>query len=75
MEFLNDRRVITEISRELDMSPILVDRAVSSFFSNIAKEIGNTKDYIGRGEELVIEVKHLGKFRTKKNLKDAGRGK
>lgn len=70
MEFLNDRRVIKEISDELDTSPSLVEGVVSSFFSAVAKEIENSKEDIDNGIEKIIEIKHLGKFITNKKSKN-----
>lgn len=70
MEFVNDRKITKEISEELDMSPLLVEGVISSFYSNVAKEIENSKEVLERGESMVIEIKHLGKIMTKKNIKN-----
>lgn len=69
MEHLNDKRVILSISKELDIASSLVDGVVSSFFSNVAKEIETSHEDVAKGIEKIIEIKHLGKFITKKSKK------
>ena len=59
---INDKDIVRQVSKELDIDLQLVEGAVSSFFSNIAKTIANNDD-------VLIEVKHLGKFQTKKTVK------
>lgn len=62
MDKLNDKEIIREISGELDIASSLVEDVISGFFSDVAKTIATN-------QEFVIEVKHLGKFQTKKTAK------
>lgn len=70
MNFINDREVINEIAAETGIAFELVDEVVSVFSASVAEEIRNSQEQIDEGVEKVIEIKHLGKFITKKHLKN-----